>query len=132
MKNQSDVDWVTIRAHAANFPDEAFKFIRDGLTHTVKMAHGKVPDGPVDPNDEGRHVSGQQLCLGLRDLAIQRYGMLARTVLSHWGIRTTGDFGTMVYALIDRGELRSSSRDTIEDFQNVFDFDESFAAPMLG
>lgn len=131
MKNQSEVDWAAIREKAASVPDEAYKFIRDGLAHTVRTVHGRLPEGPIDPADESRHISGQQLCNGLRELAVKRYGMLARTVLAHWGIHSTADFGTLVYALIDRGELRSSSRDSITDFQDVFDFDEAFAVEVL-
>ena len=77
-------------------------------------------------SDERFHVTGQQLCLGLRELAIQRYGLLAKTVLHKWGVRKTDDFGTIVYAMIDRAELRSSDRDSIEDFAGVYDFDEAF------
>lgn len=131
MKKQTELDWAAIRAKAACVPDEAYKFIRDGLQHTVRTVHGSLPEGPVDPTDESRHISGQQLCMGLRDLAIIRYGMLARTVLEHWGVRRTDDFGTLVYALIDRGELRSSTRDSMDDFRGVFDFDEAFSMPIL-
>lgn len=136
----TEQEWQQIRARATNFPPEAFQFVRAGLHHTVQSIHGEplavsakgaasgqmVIKLPVDPTDERRHISGQQLCLGIRDLAIQRYGLLARTVLNKWGIRRSEDFGTLVYAMIDRGELRSSPNDRIEDFQGVFDFDEAF------
>ncbi len=126
MSKQIQVDWDAVRLRARQFPQEAYQFVREGLAHTVKMVHGKLPDTPIDPSDESRHVSGQQLCMGLKDLAVLKYGLLARTVLNHWGIRSTADFGTLVYSLIDRGELRSSSRDSIEDFKDVFDFADAF------
>lgn len=128
MKSQRQVDWKAIRSRAELFPEEAFQFVREGLGHTVKVTHGDVERDPVRAPDERFHVTGQQLCLGLRDMAIERYGMLARTVLNKWGVRRTDDFGVIVYALIDRGELRSSERDCFEDFCGVYDFDESFAA----
>jgi uncharacterized repeat protein (TIGR04138 family) len=103
------------------FPQEAFQFVREGLSHTVKMFHGE------GTSSTERHVSGPQLCLGLRDYAVQTYGMLARTVLSRWGIAATGDFGRIVFAMIDAGLMRKSEEDTLEDFQNVFDFEEAFA-----
>ncbi|MBC7835231.1 MAG: hypothetical protein H7Y88_09050 [Phycisphaerales bacterium] len=115
-----------IRAGAARFPDEAVQFVREGLAHTVKVTHGKDLPKVIDPADESRHVSGQQLCIGLRDVAVERYGMLARTVLGYWGIQRTVDFGTIVYGLIDKGELRGSSRDSLEHFRDVYDFDEAF------
>ena len=121
MPDQIKIDWTSIRREAP-FPQEAFQFVREGLAHTVQTFHG---DG-VSTTE--RHVSGPQLCIGLRDYAIQTYGMLARTVLSRWGIKSTVDFGRIVFAMIEAGLMRKSEEDTIEDFQNVYDFEEAFAA----
>lgn len=125
MSDQMQLDWAAIRAKAGPFPQEAFQFVRDGLQHTVKFVHGEdEADGQPAPRE--RHVSGQQLCLGLRDFAVRQYGMLARTVLSRWGIHRTEDFGRIVFAMIDGGLMRRSDQDTIEDFRAVYDFDEAF------
>ena len=118
------------------FPTEAFQFVREGLAHTVQTIHGDGPGAPgntspISVKDETRHVSGQQLCLGLRDLAIERYGLLAHTVLSRWGIAKTDDFGAVVYAMIERGELRGGSADQPQDFVGVYDFREAFEALVL-
>ncbi|MGE3108128.1 MAG: Minf_1886 family protein [Phycisphaerales bacterium] len=136
----TDLEWQQIRSRAASFPPQAYAFLREALHHTVQTVHGETVKAagsmgadqtitvkiPVDPTDERRHVSGQQLCLGFRDVALQRYGLLAKTVLDRWGIRRTEDFGVLVYSMIDRGALRSSPKDRFEDFQGVFDFDEAF------
>lgn len=53
--------------------------------------------------------------------------MLAKTVLNHWGLRTTEDFGKIVFALVEAGLMRKTDEDTLEDFQGVYDFDEEFA-----
>ena len=71
------VDWKAIREKAGPFPPQAYQFVRDGLAHTSRMAHGELEASP----GASRHVSGQQLCLGLRDYAIRQYGAMARTVL---------------------------------------------------
>ena len=92
-----------------------------GAGHGTSMARG-LPS---------RHVTGKDLCLGLRDMAIERYGQLAPTVLRRMGLRRTADFGTLVYAMIDRGEMRISDDDTIGDFRDVYDFDEAFSAANL-
>ena len=84
------------------------------------------------PMPEIRHVTGQQLCLGLREYAIERFGMLAPCVLRHWNISRTEDFGRIVYALIEAGRLDKSADDSIEDFYAVFDFDEAFSPAVLG
>lgn len=133
MKSQRQLDWEAIRGRAATFSEESFNFVRDGLGHTVKTIYGEVVRDPGQnaPADERYHVSGQQLCLGLRDLAIERYGLLAKAVLNKWGLRRTDDFGVIVYSLIDRQELRSSERDSFDDFAGVFDFDEAFGEMVL-
>lgn len=125
-----EVDWPAVRTRAARFPEEAFEFVRDGLKHTVVALHGPATTAPAAAA-ERRHVSGQQLCMGLRDLAVQRWGLLAPTVLKKWGVTRTEDFGTIVYAMIDRRELRSSDNDSMDDFRGVFDFDEVFGALTL-
>lgn len=117
------IDWHRLARDAGGFSPNVFEFIRDGLQHTSESAHG--PDAHDD--DAIRHVSGQDLCQGLRELAIRRYGPLARTVLEHWNVRSTADFGKIVFALIDVGVLRKTDDDAPEDFVNVYDFDEAFA-----
>jgi uncharacterized repeat protein (TIGR04138 family) len=47
-------------------------------------------------------------------------------VLESWGVRTTGDFGEIVYNLIDIGLMKKSTSDRREDFDNVFDFTQAF------
>ena len=132
MAQPSEQQWNIIRSRAALIPEEAFQFIRDGLAYTVRSIHGDAGELlPTDPGDESRHVAGQQLCMGLREIAIERYGLLAQTVLARWGIRRTEDFGVIVYAMIDRKELRSSAGDSFDDFQGVFDFDEAFGSLAL-
>src|SRR5690242_18505072 len=76
--DQLKYDVKALREKAGPFPPEAFEFVRRGLQHTVDVLHGS-PD-PTSVQDESRHVTGQQLCLGLRDFAVRQYGLLARTV----------------------------------------------------
>jgi uncharacterized repeat protein (TIGR04138 family) len=83
------------------------------------------------PEPSSSHVTGQQLCMGLREFAIQQYGMLAPAVLWHWNIRRTEDFGRIVYAMIDGGVLSRTAEDSIDDFSGVFDFSEAFCNRQL-
>lgn len=76
--------------------------------------------------DETRHITGRELAEGVRDLAIERFGPMARTVLEHWGIRSTGDVGEIVFALVEFGILIKQDEDCIDDFLGVFDFEEVF------
>ncbi len=76
--------------------------------------------------NEPRHISGRELVEGVRDLAIQRFGPMARTVLEHWGIRQTADVGELVFALVEAGILIKQEEDDMSDFADVFSFDEAF------
>ncbi len=76
--------------------------------------------------DEPRHISGRELTEGVRELAIGRYGTLARTVLEHWGIHETEDVGRVVFALVEQGILVRQDSDRPEDFVDLFDFEEAF------
>lgn len=76
--------------------------------------------------DAPRHISGGELTDGLRALAIERYGTLARTVLEHWGIHETEDVGRVVFAMVEQGILIKQEGDSPEDFVDLFDFEEAF------
>ncbi len=126
------IDLKDIMERAGGYSPKAYEFLRDGLAHAVRSVHGEHAANtlPTD-DDESRHVSGQELCLALRDYAIERYGLLARSVLAKWGIRRTDDFGRIVFAMVDAGLMRTTDEDRLEDFQGVYDFDEEFGAGLL-
>lgn len=122
MSDQPEPDLGKLMSRMGAYSPHAIQFVRDGLAHTVKVIHG---DGERAEEDS-RHITGQQLCLGLKDYAIRQYGRLAKTVLNHWGVRTTDDFGKIVFAMVEAGFMRKTEEDSLEDFRAVFDFDEAF------
>ncbi|MEK6674095.1 MAG: Minf_1886 family protein [Planctomycetota bacterium] len=148
--------------HVGRYPEEAFLFIREGLTFATERMHGaetpvhralqeymasnqldwndlisKYSDGSLPPPLQetidvaggweklNRHVSGRDLCWGLRDLALQRWGLLARVVLDAWNIRSTKDFGRIVFGFIDFDLMQKQTDDTLDDFADVFSFIEA-------
>jgi len=115
-------EWITLRKTSGPFPPEAFVFVQEGLRDTVETLREAEPE----MSESGRHVSGHELCLGLRGYAIKEYGPLARTVLRSWGVHRTEDFGRIVFGLVEAGCLRKTEDDTIEDFRGVYEFDEAF------
>ncbi len=123
MAESANIDWSRARAWAPEYPWQAFQFVHDGLAHTARLVHG---DTPRRSAEETRHITGQQLCLGLRDFALRQYGLLARSVLRRWNVNATDDFGRIVYAMIDAGMMRKSEDDQPEHFHAVFEFDEAF------
>jgi len=105
------------------YPPEAYAFLHEGLTRAVKEVHG--PDATIGAQ---KHVSGRKLCYALRDLAVERWGQLARTVLAKWNIHATVDFGNMVFVLVNANFMRATEEDSVEDFRDVYDFDDAFGA----
>lgn len=119
------VDIADVLQRAGGYSPDCYSFIRDGLAHTVEMVHGDESAS----DEESRHVSGTQLCLGLRDYGVQQYGLLARDVLNRWGIHETMDFGKIVFAMVEAGLMRKTDEDTLDDFRGVYAFDEAFDVP---
>jgi uncharacterized repeat protein (TIGR04138 family) len=93
----------------------AVRFVYEGLAYTAKNVI-----------EEPEHVSGQVLCEGLRRLAIERWGRLAKLVLNDWSVRTTRDFGEIVYLMIKHKWMSAQPTDSIDDFNDVYDFKTVF------
>jgi uncharacterized repeat protein (TIGR04138 family) len=102
---------------------QAYHFVFAALRHTQQKLGRAVAQGPA--NDEA-HISGPELLAGVRELAVEQFGLLTRTVFRQWGIESTDDFGRMVFELVERGEMRKTDRDRLSDFFDVYDFDEVF------
>jgi uncharacterized repeat protein (TIGR04138 family) len=103
-----------IRARAGRYDERAFLFVLAALEYH----QARLP--------ERRHISGEELSCACRDFALEQYGLLSRTVLEHWGVRRTADFGAIVYALIDAGLLVRREEDREEDFHDVYAFSDAF------
>ncbi|HEY8482981.1 MAG TPA: Minf_1886 family protein [Longimicrobiales bacterium] len=103
-----------LRKRDPRFHETAYLFVLSALHYVLE----RLP--------EPRHISGRELAEGVRGLALERFGPMARTVLEYWGIRSTADLGDLVFALVDCGILIKQESDTPEDFEGVFDFEEAF------
>ena len=66
------------------YPPEAYAFIQQGLSFTVQKLHGKVKDPKAN-----RHVSGPDLCEGLREMA------LSSAILMHLSERDLRDLAIL-------------------------------------
>lgn len=101
----------------------AYEFVRQGLNFTLKYLDKK------GLRKGGGHISGQQLLEGLRLFTLEQFGPLSLTVLDFWNIRSCRDFGSIVFKLVDHGVLGKTESDSIDDFENGYDFNEAFARP---
>jgi uncharacterized repeat protein (TIGR04138 family) len=101
-------------AKDSRYKPEAYVFVHDALDHTWARL------------EQRRHITGRELLDGIKDLALKRYGPMSRAVLNSWGVRTTDDFGAIVFNLVNAGILSKTEEDRIEDFHDVYDFDDAF------
>ena len=100
---------------------EAYVFVCEAVNFTQDRL-GRVIDDDAD-----HHVSGDELLRGACAFAVREYGLMAPIVFKLWGIRTTDDFGEMVFRLIEAELLSKSDRDDPEDFRDLFDIEQALA-----
>jgi uncharacterized repeat protein (TIGR04138 family) len=102
-------------ARDPRYRPDAYRFIFEALDYTLK-AQGR----------KGGHVSGRELLEGIRDFALDQFGGLAGLVFDQWGVRCTGDFGEMVFNLVEAGLMGKTESDSREDFRDVYAFRDVF------
>lgn len=112
-----------IRKDDPRYDIGAYVFMRQALDHTLTGIKER------ESTSAHRHVSGQELCEGIRDYALEQYGPMALKLLQSWGINRTEDFGQIVFNLVEFGIFGKTETDSIEDFNNVYDFETVFEAP---
>ncbi|OHB59608.1 MAG: hypothetical protein A2173_09135 [Planctomycetes bacterium RBG_13_44_8b] len=99
----------------------AFEFVQEGLARTVTKHHSD------EIEDEGpHHVTGKQLCWSLAELAVEKWGRMARVVLNYLGVNSTYDFGHIVYLMVEHKWMYARPEDSIEEFKDVYDFENVF------
>ena len=103
-----------IRLREPRFEEGAYLFVLAGL----EFCQARLP--------ERRHITGGELAIACRDLALERFGVMARLVLEGWGLRGTADIGAVVFTLVNEGLLLKSSADNQGDFIGVYDFAGAF------
>jgi uncharacterized repeat protein (TIGR04138 family) len=103
---------------------EAYEFVFEALRHTQVLLD-RVPKEGGEEIGPRHHVKGPELLEGIRDYALQQFGLMARTVFRLWGIERTDDFGEIVFNLVEANLMSKTDEDRREDFHNVFDLDEA-------
>lgn len=98
----------------SRFDRAAYFFVFDALDHTLEK--------------DGRkgHISPQRLLEGVKSYAREKFGYLAFTVFDCWGVRSTEDFGEIVFNLVDHDLMKKTESDRKEDFADQYDFERVF------
>jgi uncharacterized repeat protein (TIGR04138 family) len=97
----------------------AYFFVQRAL-HFYREKHGG--------EKEGGHIKGKELLMGVRELALDEFGPMARPVLNSWGLEKGEDVGEIVYNLIQAGLMSKTDEDRKEDFAGIMEFDEGLDA----
>ena len=114
---------------------DAYVFVQQALNYAqFELGMGRPRPYGMEPEVEGRketpseeaHLTGQELCEAIRVYALEMFGLMAKVVLNNWRIRVTRDFGEIVYNLIEIGEMTKSETDRLDDFNDVYGFEEAF------
>ncbi|KAA0213802.1 hypothetical protein EDM80_07650 [bacterium] len=124
-ESQQTPDWgpsdpeaaiIEIRRKDPRYAADAYRFAFEGLDYTLRR-YLKL--------ETPRHVTGPELCEGMRRLALEQFGFMAYDVWKSWGIHCTRDLGQIIFNLVDAKLLRATDEDRIEDFTDVFDLKEA-------
>jgi len=100
----------------------AYDFVSQAVTATARKKHTDHPEA-------SRHVSGQELLEGFKNLALEQFGCLTLEVLTDWGVLRTEDVGNIVFNLVNHSLLGANANDTPADFADGYAFREAFTAP---
>ncbi|MFQ5504908.1 MAG: Minf_1886 family protein [Planctomycetota bacterium] len=107
---------LELRLKDGRYAKNAYYFLLESLDYTLARL--------ADSCD--RHVEGSELLAGIRELAKERFGALAKEVFNQWGIRSTEDFGQVVFNLVSAGLLQRRPQDSMADFEDGYDFEREF------
>ncbi len=97
------------------YKEGAYSFVMESLTFTQKKFRSI------------KHVSGTELLEGIKQLLVKKFGPMTMTVLTHWGIKETEDFGNVVFNLVENKVLSKTEDDDIQSFRDVYDFEKVFS-----
>ena len=103
---------------------EAYEFVFMALSFTQKMLNRVPREDEATPGPE-YHVSGPELLEGVRTLALQEFGRMARVVFKLWGVNRTDDFGEIIFNLVTENLMSKTDQDCRDDFHEVYDLDQA-------
>jgi uncharacterized repeat protein (TIGR04138 family) len=109
-----------VRQRDRRFSRNAYYFVLDALDYTMANL------GKDQLTGEDRHVGGRELLHFIQDFAADQFGPMAALVFEQWGLRSSEDFGEVVFNLIDAELLSRRPSDSRLDFMDGFDFDAVF------
>jgi len=96
------------------FTIDAYLLLNDGLQLAYQQTGRKT------------QIPATELLEAIRRLMAHRYGLMAKTVLCLWGIKSTDDIGQLILNLIQAGLLQQDTIDQFDQFHSAYDFETAF------
>ncbi len=97
-----------------SYREEAYLFVMAALSRAIESLEAP------------RHVTGRELLKWIQEEAEEQFGPMAVTVLHHWGVKNSLDFGHIVFNMVREGVLSKTETDCLEDFQDAVFFENLF------
>ena len=104
----------TICQQDSRYKRDAYEFVMEALSYTQRKFN------------RPKHVTGEELLEGIKELLMNKFGPMALMVLHYWGIYETQDFGHIVFNLVENKVLSKTEEDDISNFKDRFNFLEVF------
>ena len=93
-------------ARENGFGEEGLRLLL-AVIHGLSMRRSLAGDGP--------HLGSEQVAMGFYSTVAERFGVLTRDVLEHWGLESPTLLGKAVTLLVDAGFL-SRTNDEVDDY----------------
>ena len=116
LQKQREREAVRILRRDGRYKRAAYDFVLEGIRRAA---------------DSG-HVTAEELLDQIREMALEKFGPLARTVFTDWHVTTTEDFGNVVFSLVDEEAIGKTEEDELSHFIDVFEFEEAFPDHAVG
>ena len=91
-------------------------FQPDGLRLLLTVIHGLSLRRSL--SGDGPHLGAAQVVGGLWNAVLERFGILGRDVLEHWGLDTAERVGVAVVHLVESGFLQGSGEE-MDDYESL-------------
>lgn len=104
-----NVPFLVPLARENGFGEEGLRLLL-AVIHGLSMRRSLAGDGP--------HLGSEQVAMGFYATAQERFGVLTRDVLEHWGMETPGLLGKAVTLLVEAGFLARSD-DEADDYDQL-------------
>ena len=114
MNEQFDAVIEKIYSKDPRYKEESYEFVMEALAYTQKKFK------------RVKHVSGEEILEGIKELLIKQFGPMTLAVLKYWGVARTEDFGNIIFNLVQNKILNKTEEDDISVFKNAYDFTEVF------